>query len=105
LGQGVLSPERVLRADENSGLVQRYLARGIPVINLLNIKKIMADYSMPYDPDQWPAIGRSAVYSRVRYERDRILPGLGGTAALLACCLWIRCRRKQTAREEVDPKG
>ncbi|MBO5339721.1 MAG: poly-gamma-glutamate system protein [Oscillospiraceae bacterium] len=94
LGQGVLRPERPLQINEASGLVQRYLARGLPVINLLNIKKIMADYSMPYDPAQWPPIGQSAVYSSIRYERGWILLGLGGTAVLLSLCLWIRRRGK-----------
>lgn len=105
LGQGVLHPERALRIDASSGLVQRYLARGIPVINLLNIKKIMADYSMPYDPAQWPAEGQSAVYSHTRYERGWILLGLGGTAVLLALCLWVRHRGKQSAVEEAKRKG
>ncbi|MBR2934458.1 MAG: poly-gamma-glutamate system protein [Oscillospiraceae bacterium] len=100
LGQGVLRPERTLRLDATSGLVQRYLARGIPVINLLNIKKIMADYSMPYDPAQWPPIGQSAVYSDVRYERGWILLGLSGTAVLLSFCLWARHREKSRAVEE-----
>lgn len=105
LGQGVLYPERPLHVDEASGLVQRYLARGIPVINLLNIKKIMADYSMPYDPVQWPSIGQSAVYHHTRYEDGWILLGLGGTAVLLACCLWVRRKGKRSALEEVNPKG
>lgn len=94
LGQGVLRPGRTLRIDASSGLVQRYLARGIPVINLLNIKKIMADYSMPYDPAQWPPIGRSAVYSHIRYERGWIIFGLAGAGVLLSVCLWVRHREK-----------
>jgi len=105
LGQGVLRPDRALRIDASSGLVQRYLARGIPVINLLNIKKIMADYSMPYDPVQWPPIGQSAVYSDIRYDRGWILLGLGGTTVLLALCLWVRHRGKQGALEEAKRKG
>ena len=100
LGQGVLHPARAIRVDASSGLVPRYLARGIPVINLLNIKKIMADYSMPYDPAQWPPIGQSAVYSHIRYERGWILLGLGGTAVLLSLCLWVRHRKKQDGKEE-----
>lgn len=95
LGQGVLLPGRTVRVDASSGLVQRYLSRGVPVINLLNIKKIMADYSMPYDPPQWPPIGQSAVYSNIRYETGWLFLGLGGTTALLALCLWIR-KGKQT---------
>lgn len=104
LGQGVLRADRTLRLDAASGLVQRYLAREIPVINLLNIKKIMADYSMPYDPAQWPPIGQSAVYSDVRYDRGWILLGFLGTTVLLALCLWVRRRegraplRKQSER-------
>ena len=105
LGQGVLRPERPVRVDESSGLVQRYLARGIPVINLLNIKKIMADYSMPYDPLQWPPMGQSAVYSHIRYDRGWILLGLGGAAVLLSLCLWIQHRETQLALEEAKRKG
>jgi len=100
LGQGVLRPGRPLQINAASGLVQRYLARGVPVIHLLNIKKIMADYSMPYDPAQWPPIGQSAVYSDIQYERGWILLGLSGTTALLSLCLWVRRREKRRAAEE-----
>ncbi len=105
LGQGVLRPERALRIDESSGLVQRYLAQGLPVINLLNIKKIMADYSMPYDPAQWPPIGQSAVYSDIRYEIGWTLLGLVEAAVLLSLCPWIRHRGKCSAFEEAKRKG
>ena len=105
LGQGVLHPERPVRVDESSGLVQRYLARGLPVINLLNLKKIMADYSMPYDPLQWPPIGQLAVYSHIRYDRGWILLGLCGSAVLLPLCLWIRHREKQCALKDAKRKG
>lgn len=105
LGQGVLRPERTLRIDESSGLVQRYLARGLPVINLLNIKKIMADYSMPYDPVQWPPIGQSAVYSDIQYERNWIFLGLGGAVALLSLCLWVRRRGSSVPLEQQREKG
>ena len=92
LGQGVLQPGRTLRLSDSSGLVQRYLSRGIPVINLLNIKKIMADYSMPFDPPVWSPIGETAVYFSVRYEKGWLLAGLGGTGVLLGLCLYVRRR-------------
>ena len=83
LGQGVLKARRTVRLDENSGLVQRYMAQGTPVINLLNIKKIMAEYSMPFDPVVWPETGQSAAYSTVRYNPIWLWVGLVGSAALL----------------------
>lgn len=96
LGQGVMKSRSKVRLDEDSGLVQRYMAKGVPVINLLNIKQIMAEYSMPFDPAVWSATGTSAAYSTVRYETGWILVGLGGGVALLAVCLWLR-------RRPVDP--
>ena len=90
LGQGVLLPGGNVYLEEGSGLVQRYLAKGIPVINLLNLKKIMADYSMPYDPVEWPAIGESGVYTCVLYEKGALAAGFVLSAALLAACRWLR---------------
>ena len=96
LGQGVLTARSKVRLDEDSGLVQRYMAKGVPVINLLNIKQIMAEYGMPFDPVTWPETGTSAAYSTVQYETGWVLAGLGGSAMLLAVCLWLR-------RRPVDP--
>lgn len=92
LGQGVLRPTRSPRLDDSSGLVQRYLAQGLPVINLLNIKKLTADYGLPYDPLAWPPIGDSAVYYNAWYPRGWLLAGLAGAGALLLLCAWIRHR-------------
>ena len=93
LGQGVLKTRAKVRLDENSGLVQRYMAKGVPVINLLNIKQIMAEYGMPFDPAVWPERGTSAAYSTIHYEKVWLGAGLGGSAVLLGLCLWQRKKR------------
>ncbi len=77
LGQGLLSPEKIVRLTEDSGLVQRYLSQGLPVINLLNIKQLAADYGLPYDPAQWPERGTSVVYFETDYPRACAAPGTG----------------------------
>lgn len=99
LGQGLLSPEKIVRLTEDSGLVQRYLSQGLPVINLLNIKQLAADYGLPYDPAQWPERGTSAVYFETDYPGAVLLLGLAGAAVLLALCRWVR-RSAGTARKE-----
>ena len=76
LGQGLLSPEKIVRLTEDSGLVQRYLSQGLPVINLLNIKQLAADYGLPYDPAQWPE--RGPLPSTLRLTtRGGAAPGTG----------------------------
>jgi len=85
-----LIPGGTIRAvDKNSGLLQRYNHQGLPVIHLLNIKKLVSDYGLPYDPESPPAIGESQVY----FDTDGPkLPGLICLAGA-AVTLWGGFRR------------
>jgi len=82
---GLLPGGTIRAVDKNSGLLQRYNHQGLPVIHLLNIKKLTADYGLPYDPESRPVIGESQVYFAVAEPK---LPGLiclaGAAAALWA---------------------
>jgi len=87
-----LIPGGTIRAvDKNSGLIQRYNAQGLPVIHLLNIKKLTADYGLPYDPEVPPVEGESQIYYAASYPR---LPGLvclaGAALTLMAGFRWRR---------------
>ena len=88
LGQGLLDPKRVTRLTQDSGLVQYYLLQGVPAINLLNIKKLVADYGLPYDPEQWPEPGTSAVYYETSYPMWIVALGIGAAAVCLGACGW-----------------
>lgn len=92
LGQGVLDPGGVTRLTRDSGLVQYYLSQGLPVIHLLNVKKLAGDYGLPYDPEQWPEPGTSAVYYETDYPAWILSLGLSLAAAGLAVCGWLRWR-------------
>lgn len=99
IGQGVLSLTKPPRLHQGSGLVQRYQADGIPVINLLNIKQLVADYDLPYDPVEWPETGQSAVYFDSHSPRGWMAVGLAGAFALLLACGWVRYRPVQTKKK------
>lgn len=74
LPAGVIMPSETLRpVRENSGLIARYHADGLPVFNLLNIREIAADYDLAFDPASLPARGESSVFFRTRYPK---LPAL-----------------------------
>ena len=62
VGWGVIQPSKRMTEDKNSGLIQRYNARGLPVLHLLNVKRLVADYGLPYDPDRYETPGQSALY-------------------------------------------
>lgn len=91
LGCGVLSNlERVI-PDEGSGLVELYGADGVPVIYLLNIKYLMADYGLPYDPETPSPIGQGPLYQQLAYPKA---PGIVG-ALLCWAVLWAGFRGKR----------
>lgn len=94
LSWGVVEPDRVKTIDERSGLLQRYNAQGLPVIHLLNIKQLVADYGLAFDPDQLPASGESAIYRTTQYPRLYVILGMAGAAVLL---VW---GRQSVRREE-----
>ena len=100
LGQGVLKSDRTMRLAEGSGLVQRYCAAGTPVINLLNIKFLVAEYGLPYDSVEWPEIGQSAVYLVTSYPKLWGMLGSVCVCGILLACYRIRCGKSSVARGE-----
>ena len=68
----------------NGGLISYYLAQGIPVINLLYVKGLMAANDLPFDPVPLPAVGDGGVYYTTGYNSALALAGLALALCLLA---------------------
>lgn len=83
VGWGLIAPYTIQKAGKNDGLIQRYNLEGLPVIHLLNVKRLVADYGLAYDPEQLPELGEGAVYYTTQYPRWPALLGLAGGGAIL----------------------
>lgn len=81
---GVTQPYTVRTVTSNSGLMEYYNHSGIPVIHLLNIKELTADYGLPFDPPRLPEIGSGALYQTTRYPWGWAAAGLAAALAILA---------------------
>ena len=93
-GQGLMPPADP-RIGPKSGLVERYLSLGVPVIHLLNIKQLCAETGIPYDPVALPEPGTSGVYYHRDYSRLAIgLVFAGAAIAILAIQLLPRQKRE-----------
>ena len=77
--------------DDSTGLVQLFLKDSIPVIHLLNIKTLAADYGLPIDPKPIPEVGKGGVYWQVQYHKWIPIAGLAAAAALL----WLSREKNQ----------
>lgn len=51
-----------LPQDNTRGVMLEFLARGVPVIHLLNVRALAADFGLPYDPVPLPQPGEGEVY-------------------------------------------
>lgn len=89
LGQGLIRPGRAGAVTQRSGLLELYGAEGLPVIQILNIRRLVADAGLPFDPDVPAEPGQSAVYYETRYPRVWAAAALPAAAALL----WAYARR------------
>lgn len=66
-GQGLLV-NKLIPLTDNSGLIEIYRNKGIPVIHLLNLRKLTADYGLGYDPDVLPTKGSSSMFLKESYN-------------------------------------
>ncbi len=77
--------------DNSTGLVQLFLKDGIPVIHLLNMKSLAAEYGLPIDPVPLPEPGEGGVYSDVQYRKEIAAIGL----ILAAVLFWMSRETKR----------
>ena len=54
--------------SKDMGLLDVFLNENIPVIHLLDIKRLAYRYGLPIDPDGIPAIGIGGVYLEQKYN-------------------------------------
>lgn len=63
---GIINSNKKISKDAD-GLIAYFLNKGIPVISLLNVKKIVADYGLPFDPVPMQKIGDGKIYCDTQY--------------------------------------
>lgn len=80
---GLVAPNTVKAVTAGSGLMEIYNAAGLPVLHLLNIKRLVADYGLPYDPLEPAVPGKSAVYFTKRFPVLAGVLGIAGAGAVL----------------------
>jgi poly-gamma-glutamate system protein len=80
---GLVKPHTVKVVTAGSGLMEIYSAAGLPVLHLLNIKRLVADYGLPYDPTQTTVPGQSAIYFTKRFPISAAALGIAGAGTVL----------------------
>ena len=87
-----LLPPGIRSTGPGCGVIFRMAAAGVPVIHLLDIRKIARDYGLPIDPVPLPAVPDGRVMSQGGYSRRVALIGLVAIGVLSGL---VKLRRTQ----------
>ena len=72
--RGLVKPPSYLKVsfsntkEDKKGLLELFLERGIPIIQMLNITKLSYEYGLPIDPIGIPSVGNGDVYYETKYN-------------------------------------
>ncbi len=89
----VTDPPRI-PTTPNRGLMYEYAARGIPVINMLNVRQMAADNGLAYDPVPLTEPGEGGVYYHVVYPVWIAIVAAVLMVAIIALGRWRYAKRQ-----------
>lgn len=72
------------------GLIFEFLANGIPVIHLLNIRDLALKNGIPIDPIPLPQIGQSEVYYQYKIQKEVIIVTILITIIILILSIYLK---------------
>ena len=93
---GLVTSFNNIPEDSTRGLVFEYLARGIPVVNLLNVRQLASDNGIDYDPVPMPEPGESGVYLQTSYSLALIIMGIICTLGTIAAGVILSGRNRES---------
>ncbi len=82
------------------GLCYEYSAKGIPVLNLLNVKQLAAENGIAFDSVPMQGAGESGVYAETHYSLALIIIGIAGTVLILACGVFFQGKGGRKGEKE-----
>ena len=80
---GLVTDPPTIPTTPERGLNYEYAARGVPVVNLLNVRGLANDNGMTYDPVPFDEIGDSGVYKETEYNLWIVVVTLAAAFAIL----------------------
>ena len=74
---GLRSNMKLTDFPDKQGVVFEMTRKGIPVLNLLNISRLMHKYDLPKDPVPLPEVGEGALFKAYKYDLTIVGSALG----------------------------
>lgn len=80
---GVIPASELTAESQEDGLLQIYNASGLPAVHLLNVRKLVTDYGLEYDPQVRKEPGTGGLFVIRSYSRVYALIGIVGAVLLV----------------------
>jgi poly-gamma-glutamate system protein len=94
LGRGLVLPAQHHRTDKPiDSVAARFLAGGVPVINMIDVVAMAREHGLPIAPTERPAVGDGGVYLSPQYRKSLASGGIVIILMLMTCVvrppLWV----------------
>jgi poly-gamma-glutamate system protein len=94
LGRGLVRSAQRHRTDPPiDSVASRFLARGVPVINMINVVAMAKEHGLPIAPTERPVVGQGEVYRSPQYRKSLASGGIVFLLMLMTCVvrppLWV----------------
>ena len=102
IGEGINDPLPMVNYPRR-GVIHAMNARGIPILNLVNVTRIAEDYGLPISPNPLPQPGAGPLFRESRYNMMITLAALIVVLATLIVVLLFDRRAQRLDRPGADP--
>jgi len=99
---GLTKNMKLNKFPDKTGCIYEMAKRDVPIINFLNLEKMMKDYKLPVNPVPLPEIGEGELYTVYQYNLKIVI---GITAVLLlsiALFVYIDRKKHQTGNDIIS---
>ena len=90
---GLVTDPPTIPVTANRGLMYEYAARGVPVINMLNVRRLALDNGIAFDPIPLPEPGEGGVYYRT------VMPIWPSAVSILLMLFVLFLGRRQSVKK------
>lgn len=101
LNQGTNLHVKLKTFNEKQGVMYEMAKKDIPIINLLNIEKIIKKYELPMEPIPLPKIGKGKLYHAYKYQVPIVAVSLLILISLLLGIIYIDKKQHALGNEIV----
>jgi len=95
LPAGLKSNIKIKDIPDAQGIVYEMVQKGVPILNLLNISRLMRKYNLPKDPVPLPEVGEGTLFKAYKYDLTIVIAATSIFMGLIIAVMYYDKRQNE----------